>query len=428
MTDIHDLPLDDRVLTVLARRRNFTTRAIRLLMRTREQLSIALGLVLVKLRDSAEPLQSVLAGLQEHQIRVQQLTEENGYLRSRLSRIPPKERSHYKLDERYRILLYKSTHLLSVEETARRLLVAPKTIARWLAEAETEPDKKTVGSLLKATPPCRSYTDVVKELVKVMDRFGFGGSKRIAQTLARAGLKLSKETVRRWRKRARPSGEPVTKQAKFKTVRADYVNHVWMMDITNIRGLFKLIGFRLVVVLDVFSRFPLIARLFVSEPSAKDVTQLFQRAVKAYGKPKHFVSDHGAQFTAHAFSRALAKQGVKQRFGAIGKTGSIAIIERFWKTIKEMLALKTHLSLCPNHLMERLNAGLLYYAALRPHQGLHGATPAEVYFGLTPACTAAVPPPRAADSQTASETRPDFDIAFVDADGRLPVLLRKAAA
>jgi len=427
MSDVHDLPLDDRVLSALARRRNFTTRALRLLMCTREQLSIALGLVLVKLRESAEPLQTVLAGLQEHRIHVQQLTEENRYLRSRLSRVPPKERSHYTPDERYRILLYKSTYLLSTEETARRFLVAPKTIARWLAEAETEPDRKTVGTLLKATPPCRSYTDVVKELVQVMDRFGFGGSKRIAQTLARAGLKLSKETVRRWRKRNRPSGEPVTKQAKFKTVRADYVNHVWMMDITNIGGLFNLIGFRLVVLLDVFSRFPVIARLFVSEPSAEDVAELFHSAVKTYGKPKHFVSDHGTQFTARAFRRALASQGVKQRFGAIGKTGSIAIIERLWKTLKEMLALKSHLPLCSKDLMERLNAGLLYYAALKPHQALHGATPAEVYFGWTPACTAAQPPPRVVDSETGSASRLDFEIAFIDADRRLPILLRKAA-
>lgn len=65
------------------------------------------------------------------------------------------------------------------------------------------------------------------------------------------------------------------------------------------------------------------------------------RRYREMGDPeRHFVSDQGAQFTATAFRETLAALGIKQRFGAIGKTGSIAIVERFWTSLKDTLCLR----------------------------------------------------------------------------------------
>ena len=82
--------------------------------------------------------------------------------------------------------------------------------------------------------------------------------------------------------------------------------------------------------------------------------------------------------------RMLRSLGVRGRFGAIGQSGSIAIIERLWRTLKEMLELQFLPPLSRAHLEERMGLGLMYYAYLRPHQGLDGAMPAEVYFGGRP--------------------------------------------
>jgi transposase InsO family protein len=46
----------------------------------------------------------------------------------------------------------------------------------------------------------------------------------------------------------------------------------------------------------------------------------------------HFISDHARCFTGQVFRRKLLRLGVKQRFGAVGKKGSIALIERLWRT------------------------------------------------------------------------------------------------
>ena len=75
---------------------------------------------------------------------------------------------------------------------------------------------------------------------------------------------------------------------------------------------------------------------------------------------------------------------MRQRFGAIGKKGSIALIERLWKTLKDSLGLRLLQPLVAEDLMEQIELGLVHYAYFRPHQTLGGATPAEIYFGRMP--------------------------------------------
>jgi transposase InsO family protein len=91
---------------------------------------------------------------------------------------------------------------------------------------------------------------------------------------------------------------------------------------------------------------------------------------------------------------ALDALSIGQRFGAIGQYGSIAIIERFWRTLKELLGIRVWPPRSAAHLEARVELALMYYPSLRPHQGLGGATPTEVYLGKTPAVENAVRPPR----------------------------------
>jgi hypothetical protein len=110
----------------------------------------------------------------------------------------------------------------------------------------------------------------------------------------------------------------------------------------------------------------------------------------------------------------------------IGKTGSIALIERLWRTLKEALRLA---AIKPAHrvdLERRVHQGLVYFAHFRPHQGLAGATPAELYLGLTPLHHSALHPPRARPGEAVPDT-PPFEIAYLDRERTLPFLRRKAA-
>ena len=148
-----------------------------------------------------------------------------------------------------------------------------------------------------------------------------------------------------------------------------------------------------------------------------------EEAARRFGAPRHFVTDRGAQFTGQPFARTLRGLKTKQRFGAIGQSGSIAIIERLWRTVKEMLDLYFLPPLSLAHLEQRVTLGLLYYAAVRPHQGHDGATPAEKYLRLTPATTFATRRLRARAGPPADDPRLPFAVAHLDRERRLPILI-----
>jgi len=81
--------------------------------------------------------------------------------------------------------------------------------------------------------------------------------------------------------------------------------------------------------------------------------------------------------------------------------------------------------------VRRLDAGLYYYAFHKPHQGLNGATPAELYSSVAPAHISAKRPLREYEIEKKRETASDsdlFEIAYLDPEQRLPVLVPKKAA
>ena len=275
--------------------------------------------------------------------------------------------------------------------------------------------------------PLRRYADVVRQLVHSMRLAGFGGYETIAQTLARAGWKLSKRTVGRILREQPPNGSPTEVQAPKASlaVRPRYPNHIAFIDITEIPGLFGLWRFKLAVVLDGFSRFPLAARVFLQEPTAQSILRLFEAAVERFATPRHLVTDQGSQFIAKEFLDRLKQLGVMHRFGAVGKIGSIALIERFWRTLKQHLALKTFKPLVRDELEQRLVLGLHHYAFLRPHQGRAGATPAEVYFAQKPLSHHAIPPPRGRPGERVGVSHIQID--YLDPEQRLPFLKTNAA-
>jgi hypothetical protein len=106
------------------------------------------------------------------------------------------------------------------------------------------------------------------------------------------------------------------------------------------KGLFGLVTFKVAVVFDALSRMPLSVTVFSQEASAAEIARFVSKAARRHGRPAHFISDHARCFTGQVFRRRLLRIGVKQRFGAVGKKGSIALIERLWRTLKDTLGLR----------------------------------------------------------------------------------------
>jgi transposase InsO family protein len=90
-----------------------------------------------------------------------------------------------------------------------------------------------------------------------------------------------------------------------------------------------------------------------------------QSAARRFGPPRHLVTDRGAQFTSELFGRTVAALGIRHRFGAVGKAGSIALIERFFRTVKDTMAVRLRPPLLLDDLVARLEVVLVVPFELR---------------------------------------------------------------
>jgi len=323
--------------------------------------------------------------------------------------------------------------LLSVDETARRFLVTPQTLYNWLKELNRSPEANSIGSLLKPSPPIRRYGDIARRLTRQMKAFGFEGCGQIAMTLARFGWTPSRRSVARFFKE-KPSPDPLPPAPEAKpltTVRGRYPNHLVLADITRIPLVFPFLHLHLAVVFDAFSRLPLQVMLSYFEPKAEAMLALVQNAIRIHGKPRHFVSDQGSQFTAGVFRAALKSLDIQQRFGALGEHGSIALIERFFRTLKQDLhvAKNSKRPRKPWSLADferRLVPALIRYSYCRPHTAIGGRVPVEAFFGILDQRPLVNLAPRGRPGDPESDC--PFEIAFLDPDSEaLPILVPKAA-
>jgi putative transposase len=223
------------------------------------------------------------------------------------------------------------------------------------------------------------------------------GARRLAEVLARAGLHLGATTVRRKLKPAPKPAPKAKRSSKASAVTAKHPNHVWHLDLTTVPTIG---GFWIswwpfaipqrwpfcwwvAVVVDHFSRRATGKAHFKKEPTARDVTTLLGRLGHGLGRlPSHLITNHGPQFTAEEFMAWCRRHGRDQRFGAIGKYGSIAVIERFIKSLKnECTRLLPIVPLARAAFGGELENYIAWYNAERPHSRFGARTPDEIYFG-----------------------------------------------
>ncbi len=229
------------------------------------------------------------------------------------------------------------------------------------------------------------------------------GKVKMAQTLARAGLHVGATTVGRMLKDKplpRPKLMEEVKTAD-RVVTSKYPNHVWLVDLTLVptgAGLWcSWLPIALpqqwpfchwvAVVMDHASRRAMGVGVFANRPSCRDVCAFLGRVAGRSGAvPKYIVCDRDSIFDCDAFRRWVKRKGIKPpRYGAVGKHGSIAVIERLILTTKQMLRLLPLIPLRRESLRRELVAIFGWYNEHRPHTGLAGKTPNEVYCVLRPA-------------------------------------------
>ncbi len=309
--------------------------------------------------------------------------EQLALLVSRMSRIKPRHRPRHTDAERADILAIKARCRLSNKTTAKWFLLDPHTISDWTQDVD-HPDQRRRPLVTTLPDMETAVTSVAEALLYVPKRL----QRTVAETLAALATRIPSRIsiVRRTgQKKTRPDPTPRT----LRPIHPLYPNHCWTSDLTILGG-----PFHLCAIVDLYSRDILVWDLFPSQPTSEEVAVLFDQAVHRHGKPEHFVSDRGGPFVGEALGAALDAHRVERHKGAVGQHGSIAIIERAWRTTKECLDLQNVQPRVLQVLYERIAIVIDYYRTKRPHMSLDNATPAEVYRGERSRAHHALPAPR----------------------------------
>jgi len=192
---------------------------------------------------------------------------------------------------------------------------------------------------------------------------------------------------------------PAARPAERRTVTAKYPNHVWHVDLTLVAtmgGFWSTwlpwampqrwpFGWWVAAVLDHFSRRVMVLAPFKSPPTSEQLRAMLGRTMAGTGVPKYIICDRGVQFDCAGFKAWCRHKGIRPRYGAVGQHGGLAVLERAILTIKQ---------LCRSGLVVPLSARVFRQELFwigewinehRPHSGLGGRTPNELYRRQRPA-------------------------------------------
>ncbi|MEN1705225.1 MAG: DDE-type integrase/transposase/recombinase [Planctomycetota bacterium] len=293
----------------------------------------------------------------------------------------PRQRPHFAPQQRAEILQLAALRGWTAKEAAARFGLHPNTIRNWKRAIR---DKRRSEELIGAPPWNRLHQAVrwtVHEIRRLCPEREFG-TRMIARHMIRAGIQISRTSVRRIleedrskpdRKRAAVAfpTPPSQDEALKQLLEPRSPHQVWHADITEIRVLWR--RFEVAAVMDGFSRKILALRAFDRRPRTREMVELIHEAIDE-GKaiPRFLISDHGSQFRKEfaAYCRRLDTRHVR---GKIGVWQLNAKIERFFRTFKQWQR-RAWMPSKVEAVQKRVDTFLSWYNEERPHAGSGGVT------------------------------------------------------
>ena len=312
------------------------------------------------------------------------LERELAVFRGIRTRIEPQRRPQYTPEQRMEILQIMRLRGWSAKQAADRFVLHPNTVRSWIKALKN----KKRGNRLFGAPPWNKYHEAVRWLVhelRCMCPEREFGSRTIARHILRAGIRISRTTVRRILTEPPPTkpGRRKFDLDDFTTLRASHLmnptkpNRLWHLDLTCVRILW--LHLRIAAIVDGFSRRLIALKVYRTAPTTEQMVALLQHAIKREGRPRFLITDHGCQFQK-VFESKLNLLGVKLIQGRVGSWYINLKVERLFRTLKLWQRLSL-MVLSTRSIQRRLDRYSVWYNRYRPHASLGLLTPDEAVTG-----------------------------------------------
>ena len=151
---------------------------------------------------------------------------------------------------------------------------------------------------------------------------------------------ITRKEVTAWLKKQETSQvhAPVRKIKHFFPIKSNYLDHIWQVDLMDVSSQAHNnsgINFFLCAI-DIWSRFVWV-RLLKNKTNVT-CTEAFSSILKESGrKPKVLMSDLGSEWISRNFKSLMKTNDIEQSFAEVGDHHRMGIVERFNKTIRNLL-------------------------------------------------------------------------------------------
>lgn len=336
-----------------------------------------------RMLEHASPLIRLLAQRDAIHHDASLLERELAILRSQRCRRPAHQRPHYSPAERSQILEVMRFRGWSAKEAGARFVVHPNTIRNWEKAVE---DNLRSERLLGGLPWNRLHDGVRRLVHEIREAFPEPefGTRTIARHILRAGIGISRTSIRRVLQEEPPKPAKLHPQARV-TRAPDHVRHptepnqVWHLDMTEIQVLWKKI--EIAAVVDGFTRKIVAMKAFGRRPTSDDLSALIGTSVESGGAaPRFLITDHGSQFRTR-FHTSIESLGVSHIRCQVRTWQLNAKVERVFKDVKAW-APRSAMPLSVGAVQRRLDAYRVWHNRFRPHTAHGTLTPLEAERGV----------------------------------------------
>lgn len=218
-------------------------------------------------------------------------------------------------------------------------------------------------------------------IIKLAERFGRYGYRRVTALLKEAGWSVSAGRVYRiWRREGLKVPQKQPKRGRLWLndgscirLRPQHRGHVWSYDFVQDRT-YDGVTFRMLCVIDEYTRECLAIRV-ERKLNSRDVIDTLGELFVRYGPPEHIRSDNGPEFIAIALRDWLGHLGVKTLYIEPGSPWENGYCESFNSKLRdELLAREIFYDLREAKVL--IETWRRYYNTARPHSSLGYRPPA----------------------------------------------------
>jgi len=230
---------------------------------------------------------------------------------------------------------------------------------------------------------------IKNHITKVFEQIPIYGEKKVHKQLLEDGIKVSLNTVARYRQELGLKAVLAVKQVnttipikehkkytyKLRGLNISHANHVWSTDITYIKIAGGMVY--MAAIIDWHSKAVLSHRIS-NTMDVQLVMSVLNDALAKYPHPEIFNTDQGSQYTSEVHTQKLKKLGITISMDGKGRATDNICIERFWRSAKcERIYLNAYQSI--GELITDVDDYIEFYNHRRFHETLDYKKPMDVY-------------------------------------------------